>query len=443
MIKLSIRNKIMGIAVTLIALMVVTAIWTVMLVMQVGSRIEEFAYSFVPAYGDLARANIRSLEQGITIRRIIIDKLQSPDDSSQQAALRNRYESLGGQVELEIMAARALIKGLVAKGAAADDIDAQPVREPHRCHQRRYPPSPRRRDQAPGGGARQRRREGAGRGNGARRRTPRRAQQEAGRYSVGYAVAAAPGCQRHDWQAAAGDADLHPVDGACRRPRSGVRRPRQHRRHPPGAAVAGGREGGRGGQSAGNDRRHLARRNRPPDDRVQPDGRAVAAQGAAARNLRQVCRPARRRRVDSRAGPGGRGRAARDDGAVLRRQGIFQHQRRHDAAGAGQGDEPLFLDDVGADPRPSGRHRQIYRRRHHGLLGAALRRRRRTGTAREPGGAGDAAVRAAVTGRTSRAARGSRAAHQLRHPHRHCDRRGAGRQHRFRTDDGYTVWAIP
>ena len=77
MIKLSIRNKIMGIAVTLIALMVVTAIWTVVLVMQVGTRIEEFAYSFVPAYGDLARANIRSLEQGITIRRIIIDRLQS------------------------------------------------------------------------------------------------------------------------------------------------------------------------------------------------------------------------------------------------------------------------------------------------------------------------------------------------------------------------------
>jgi adenylate cyclase len=65
MIKLSIRNKIMGIAVTLIALMVVTAVWTVVLVMQVGTRIQEFAYSYVPAYGDLARANIRSLEQGI------------------------------------------------------------------------------------------------------------------------------------------------------------------------------------------------------------------------------------------------------------------------------------------------------------------------------------------------------------------------------------------
>src|SRR4051794_11955452 len=80
--RLSIRKKIMAIAVTLVTLMVVTAVWTVVLVMQVGSRIEEFAYSYVPAYGDLARANIRSLERGLTIRRIIIDKLQSPDDSS-------------------------------------------------------------------------------------------------------------------------------------------------------------------------------------------------------------------------------------------------------------------------------------------------------------------------------------------------------------------------
>ena len=122
MIRLSIRNKIMGIAVTLIALMVITAIWTVVLVMQVGTRIEAFAHSFVPAYGDLARANIRSLEQGMAIRRIVIDKLELPNDGSRQTALRNHYESLGGQVELEMMAARALIRGLIARGAVAGEI---------------------------------------------------------------------------------------------------------------------------------------------------------------------------------------------------------------------------------------------------------------------------------------------------------------------------------
>jgi class 3 adenylate cyclase len=122
MIRLSIRRKIMGIAIALIVLMAVTAVMTVVLVMQVGARIEELTYSYVPAYGDLARANIRSLERALAIRRIIIDKIQSPEGSSQDTALRDRYDALGGQVELEIQAARALVHGLIEKGPAFGDV---------------------------------------------------------------------------------------------------------------------------------------------------------------------------------------------------------------------------------------------------------------------------------------------------------------------------------
>src|SRR5664279_3774203 len=121
MIRLSIRRKIMGIAVALVVLMAITAALTVVLVMQVGSRIEELTYSYVPAYGDLARANIRSLERALSIRRIIIEKLQSPADNGQYTALRNRYDALGGLVELEILAARAMIHGLIEKGPAFGD----------------------------------------------------------------------------------------------------------------------------------------------------------------------------------------------------------------------------------------------------------------------------------------------------------------------------------
>jgi class 3 adenylate cyclase len=124
MIRLSIRRKIMGIAVALVVLMAITAVLTVVLVMQVGTRIEELTYSYVPAYGDLARANIRSLERALSIRRIIIEKLQSPTDNGQYTALRDRYDALGGQVELEILAARALIHGLLEKGPAFGDTSA-------------------------------------------------------------------------------------------------------------------------------------------------------------------------------------------------------------------------------------------------------------------------------------------------------------------------------
>jgi class 3 adenylate cyclase len=121
-IRLSIRRKIMGIAVTLIVVMAVTAVLTMVLVMQVGSRIEELTYRYIPVYGDLARANIRSLERGLLVRRIVIEKLRAATDNDQYAALRNRYDALGGQVDLEIKAARALIHGLIEKGPEVGDV---------------------------------------------------------------------------------------------------------------------------------------------------------------------------------------------------------------------------------------------------------------------------------------------------------------------------------
>src|ERR1700748_364036 len=78
MIRLSIRRKIMAIAVTLIALMAVTAVLATVLVMQVGARVVELASSYMPAYGNLARANVRSLERALALRRMVIEKLQSP-----------------------------------------------------------------------------------------------------------------------------------------------------------------------------------------------------------------------------------------------------------------------------------------------------------------------------------------------------------------------------
>src|SRR5437763_1670845 len=121
MIRLSIRRKIMSIAVTLIVLMAITAVLTMVLVVQVGNRIEELTYRYIPAYGDLARANIRSLERGMLIRRMVIEKLRPVNDDIEYKTLLSRFEALGGQVELEILAARALIHGMVEKGPEFGD----------------------------------------------------------------------------------------------------------------------------------------------------------------------------------------------------------------------------------------------------------------------------------------------------------------------------------
>ncbi|MEA2900048.1 MAG: hypothetical protein QOJ84_5663 [Bradyrhizobium sp.] len=121
-IRLSIRRKIMGIALTLIVLMAITAVLTMVLVMQVGSRIEDLTYRYIPAYGDLARANVRSLERALAIRRVVIEKLQQSTDDARYKSLRDRYDALDGQVELEIQAARALIHGLIEKGPSSADV---------------------------------------------------------------------------------------------------------------------------------------------------------------------------------------------------------------------------------------------------------------------------------------------------------------------------------
>ena len=75
MISLTVRRKIMGIAVALIVLMAVTAVLSMASVIQVGDQLDELTRSYIPAYGNLARANIRSVERALDLRRIVIEKL--------------------------------------------------------------------------------------------------------------------------------------------------------------------------------------------------------------------------------------------------------------------------------------------------------------------------------------------------------------------------------
>ncbi len=124
MIRLSIRRKIMGIAVVLIALMAVTAILSMISVMQVSARLEELTNSYIPAYGNLARANIRSVERSLELRRMVIERLRSPGGSERLTEIRRMFETKGAEVEHETEAARALMNGLIQKGATFSDPTA-------------------------------------------------------------------------------------------------------------------------------------------------------------------------------------------------------------------------------------------------------------------------------------------------------------------------------
>ncbi len=121
MIRLSIKRKIIAIALILIVLMTIAALLSMALVMQVSGRLEDLTQSYVPAYAALARANIHSLTRAVTLRRMLIETAQSPVDAAQLAAIRNDFSAEGEAVDTELKAARRLIDGLIEKGSRFGD----------------------------------------------------------------------------------------------------------------------------------------------------------------------------------------------------------------------------------------------------------------------------------------------------------------------------------
>jgi class 3 adenylate cyclase len=121
MIRLSIKRKIIGIAVALIVLMAVTAALSLALVMQVGGRLDELTQSYVPAYGALARANIKSVERAMLLRRMVIEKIDPSPGAEPFAAVRASYDAAGKALDKEMQTARDLIDGLIEKGSQLGD----------------------------------------------------------------------------------------------------------------------------------------------------------------------------------------------------------------------------------------------------------------------------------------------------------------------------------
>src|SRR5258705_4750536 len=109
MISLSIRRKIMGIAVGLIVLMAVTAFLSMASVIQVGKQLDELTQSYIPAYGNLARANIRSVERALELRRVVIEKHQSP--SNNVAAILAQFDAQSSEIDSAFDAPRKPIRG--------------------------------------------------------------------------------------------------------------------------------------------------------------------------------------------------------------------------------------------------------------------------------------------------------------------------------------------
>ena len=121
MFRKSIRQKIVGIAAGLIVLAVITSALSMIMAARVGHLLDELSNRYVPAYGDLARANVRSLERALAVRQMIIAKLENPPDQASYAAHLKIFQSVNADIDREAQAARKQIAAIIDDPSTPSD----------------------------------------------------------------------------------------------------------------------------------------------------------------------------------------------------------------------------------------------------------------------------------------------------------------------------------
>jgi class 3 adenylate cyclase len=121
MFRPSIQRKIVGIAIGLIILMVVTSALSIVMSDTVHHLLDELSGKYIPAYGNLSRANIRSLERSIALRQMIIAKMLVPPDEATYAERLRAFEEKAPEVEQEAEAARKLINSIIEDPTTPSD----------------------------------------------------------------------------------------------------------------------------------------------------------------------------------------------------------------------------------------------------------------------------------------------------------------------------------
>ena len=121
MFRPSIRQKIAAIAAGLIVLAVITSGLSIVLASKIAHLLDELTNRYIPAYDNLARVNVQSLERGIALRRMVIAKMQTPPDDAAYAASLKRFQDMDAEIEKEATTARKLIDAIIDDVATPSD----------------------------------------------------------------------------------------------------------------------------------------------------------------------------------------------------------------------------------------------------------------------------------------------------------------------------------
>jgi adenylate cyclase len=107
--RISVRDKIFGVVVVLALLVGLAAAINVYKGQDVKSLIDDVRDTYIPAYQSVARANLRSVEEGLFARRLVISRLQTPDDKAAIQRLESATADKSKDADVEIAAARNFI----------------------------------------------------------------------------------------------------------------------------------------------------------------------------------------------------------------------------------------------------------------------------------------------------------------------------------------------
>jgi class 3 adenylate cyclase len=120
-LKISVGLKVFSVALVLMALVGAVAWINARSAREVVSLIANIHETYVPAYGDLARGDLRSVEEGLFVRRLIIALLLAPDDRKAMTDLESKADDKARQADAEFADARRLIAIEIADPASFED----------------------------------------------------------------------------------------------------------------------------------------------------------------------------------------------------------------------------------------------------------------------------------------------------------------------------------
>jgi hypothetical protein len=101
--------------------MIGTSILSMLMANRVGHLVDELTNKYVPAYGDLVRTNVRSLERALALRQMVIAKMQAPPDDEAFAKRTQIYQTKDAEVTEEAEAARKLIVSIIEDTSTPSD----------------------------------------------------------------------------------------------------------------------------------------------------------------------------------------------------------------------------------------------------------------------------------------------------------------------------------